>query len=268
MHTSVIAAACALIRIGSNATYAQSQPDNASSHGAGAETKAFPPAGPQTTRKDLTVEQERAAWTLEAASVSKRLGLDEKQAAEVLKAYTESRSRYTAALESLRKQLPDVHDVAAGAGGGGNVRTTRAVLETKKFERQKLDSALAPILSPEQSMRAIKALGLFSGQWDQMVHEIAGLKLVASDQQLALESVHDYILSIDAANALNRDPNATPGATRSAVHDAEQKLADSLKAILTAEQLSSLTFLKFRTHTGGSTGGGEIPRKPTSNSGT
>lgn len=219
-----------------------------------------PGAGP---REAMSPEKSKAAWDVQATGVAKRLTLKDEQTKAVVKAYAEARTSHQAAAEKLREELAnkasegnkdeknekkDKKDrkpegkpegekqrPAAGGGRGGfGAEALKAMEELNTSERAKLEKALAATLSAEQTTKALASLGTFNRQWDGMASTIAGFKLEAAKQQTALEAIEDFVVAQSKARAGAGDGDRE--ATRTAMQESRQTLAESLKKVLSEDQ--------------------------------
>jgi len=213
------------------------------------------PGGGMRGGQQLSPEQAKAAWELQASTVAKRVGAKDDQVKSVVKAYIEARESHNAASEKMRRDMMEKAREAGGAdpaaGGGGGARGAmgemqKAMEALNTAERAKLQKALAGILSVDQAAKANASLGTFNRQWDTMVDTIAGFKLESAKQTKALSAIEDFVVASTKARTLEDRE-----ASRDATQDARDTLQDTLDATLTEEQLA-----KFRGSMGGGRGMG------------
>ena len=235
--------------------WAQPQPDSGQGQG---QNRPRPPRGDQGGRpQELSAEKAKAAWELEATAVSQQIGLNDSQTAAVVKAYSNARTSYAAASEKLRKDMQAKRD-AAGDGDNGNSRgeAMKAMNDLTTAEKGKLQAALASSLTPDQVTKAVEPLGTFNPGWDRMVDQISGYKLTAANQQTALKAIQDYVVSTGKARASMQGGGGDRDAMRTAMQDAQQKLNDSLKKVLSADQMTKFDSVMPRGRGGRGGGGG------------
>lgn len=186
-------------------------------------------------RQAMTEEQSKAAWTLEANGVSKRLGLDADKTKAVAKAYAEARESYDKAqrdhMQKMRDKMRDSDDPAALRS-----EMMKEMEEMNKTEKDKLEKALSSSLSSEQVTKAMGSLGSLAmgRQWDNMAHSISEFKLDASKQESALNAVEDYVVAL--SKAPRPGPNADREEMQKTMKETRDKLNESLKKILSEEQ--------------------------------
>lgn len=223
------------------------------------------PEGAGQPREALSAEKTKAAWELQATGVAKRLTLKDDQVKAVVKAYTEARTSHNTAAEKLREELankasegnkdekkdkkdakpegkpdakPDGEKRPGGAGGRAGMRPEAAkkMEELNTAEREKLQKALGATLTTEQTTKAVASLGTFSRQWDTMADAIAGFKLEAAKQQTALEAIEDFVVAQGKARTTSEGDR---DAVRTAMKESREKLAESLKKVLSEEQVKT-----------------------------
>ena len=74
--------------------------------------------GRQAPREAMDPEASKAAWSIQATGVAKRLGLDAKQTESLVKAYGEARESQRAAADAVRKQAREQMRDRGGQPGG------------------------------------------------------------------------------------------------------------------------------------------------------
>lgn len=211
-----------------------------------------PRAGP---REQMPPEKAKAAWALEATGVSKRVGASDDQAKAVVKVYTEARESQAMAADKMRQEQREKARQGGGDDGGGRAgpgnEGMKAMEEMNAKEREKLQKSLGATLSADQTTKAMASLGTFNRQWDQMADAIAGFGLEGAKQQEALNAIEDFVI---AQGKIRPGAGAGGGdreAVRSAMQESRQKLNETLKKALSAEQ-----FAKFEETTRGGRGPG------------
>lgn len=210
-------------------------------------------------------EKAKAAWSLQATGVAKRVGADDAQIKAVVLAYTEARESQGVASDKMRKEMAEKAaknresgDDAGGPGGPGgrggfNAESMKAMEDMNAKERDKLKKALAATLSQDQTTKALASLGTFNRQWDGMADILAGFGLDAKKQQDALNATEDFVVAQAKARAGAAGGGGDPEAMRTAMQETRQKLMDSMKKILSEDQMG-----KFE----GSMRGGRGPGGP------
>jgi hypothetical protein len=219
------------------------------------------PPGDRAPRELLSPEKAKAAWTVEATGVAKHVGASDDQAKAVVIAYAAARESQAKASEKTRQELMEKAQKAGGDDGGPGGRGglgaegMKAMEEINAKEREKLHKALAATLSADQTTKAMASLGTFNRQWDLMVDTIVGFGLDGAKQQDALNAIEEFVVvqgkirpGAGAAGGGDRE------AMRSAMQESRQKLNDSMKKVLSADQLT-----KFEEAT---RGGGRGPGGP------
>ncbi|MCC6426110.1 MAG: hypothetical protein IT435_04745 [Phycisphaerales bacterium] len=209
-----------------------------------------PPRQPGGGRGQLSPEKAKAAWALQATAVAKHLGVEDAKVADVVKAYTAARESQEAAVEKLRSNP----DASPGDAGGGARDMRRALEEANKAEREKLEKSLAAVIGADHAAKATASLGSFSRQWDTMADAIGEFKLEAPKQQEALNAVESYI----AAQGKMREQvqSGDRDAVLKLMQESRQQLTDSLKKVLSEEQLKKFESSMGRGGRGGPGGGG------------
>lgn len=189
----------------------------------------------------LSPEKSKAAWEMQATSVSKQLGLDADKTKAVVKAYTEAREGQTAAYNKLRDEaMQKLRDGGApggegGANGGRMAEMNKAFEDLNTQERGKLEKSLtAAGLTSDQTTKAVASLGTFNRSWDVLVDTVSGFGLEAAKQQEAFKAIEHFVVASGQASTADLE------ARRTAMTEARTKLMDSLKPILNDEQLSKV----------------------------
>lgn len=200
---------------------------------------------------NLSPEKAKAAWELQAAGVAKHLGLDAEKSKTLTKAYVEARESHVAASDKLRQEAMEKMRDNTGDPQNRGADMMKALEDLNTSERAKFEKAVAGVLTPDQSTKALASLGTFNRQWDTMTDNLASFKLEPAKQQEAFQAVEQYVVAASAARTGDRE------AMRTAMQDARTKLLDSLKTVLSEEQ-----FAKFEAtiapggRMGGPGGGG------------
>lgn len=210
-----------------------------------ADAGAPQPGGPGGARpQQLSPEKAKAAWEVEATGVAKRAMVEDAKIKDVVKAYSEARASYDAAAEKMRAEMrAKAEDKGGGndkggGGGGRGAEMMKAMEDLNKAEREKLQKALGAAVSQDQTTKLMASLGTFNRQWDAMADSISGFGLEAKKQQDALNAVEDYVVA--QAKIRGGGPDADPEARRSANQESRTKLTDSLKKVLSEEQMKKL----------------------------
>jgi hypothetical protein len=184
----------------------------------------------------LSSEDAKKAWALEAQHVAGKLELSKEAAIKLTEAFAAARTSYSKAMEAKREELrADTGDRSSRYAAYRKVQE-----EVTKAEREKLEKALAAFLNKEQVQKVLERLGSFSGQWDRMVHTLAGFEL-GEKQPDALELVNQHV--VDQAKLF--ESVTGPGADFMALRDKfvalKEKLDKSLAPLLSEEQMTKWT---------------------------
>ncbi len=236
--------------------------------------------GRQAPREAMSPEVMKTAWTIQATGVAKRLGFDAKQTETLVKAYADARESQRAAADEVRKQAREQMRDRGGEPGGEGGRppeggrpadgerprrergaaggAMQAMEEANKVQREKFTKALGDAgLGSEESRKAVESLGLFSPVWDGMANVIAGFQLDEAKQQQALEAVEAFVVasaSVRGGGGEDREK------ARETMTTARTKLNDTLKGILSEEQMKKFEQLSARGM-GGAGGRGQRPER-------
>lgn len=172
--------------------------------------------GPQ-----LEPEQAEAAWTLAARGVAKDLRLDDEGTAQLVDAYTTARASHRRSVELQY--------------GAGDFQVYREIAEE---ERAKLETALNDFLKTRNVGKAMASLGTLSGEWDSMLHTLAGFDLGDKKLFKALPLLTKYVIDFDKARSkaiADQDFQSIRGARAKL----KAKLDSRLAKILSKEQLTT-----------------------------
>ncbi|MBL8999525.1 MAG: hypothetical protein JNK25_00135 [Phycisphaerae bacterium] len=203
--------------------------------------------GRQGMAQPLTPEKSRAAWELQARSVASSLGFDAEQTKATIEAYLAARTSHTEASDKMRKELMDKARDEGAQGAFAEIQ--QKTEELMKSEREKLEKSLSSKLSADQVQKAISPLGSFNRQWDTMTDALAGFGLDAAKMKDAQSAVQTYIVAVDKARA-----GGDREALRTATQEARKTLTDTMKGILSEDQMA-----KFQATLGGGRGMGGRP---------
>lgn len=200
----------------------------------------------------LTAEKAKAAWELEAKGVSKSIGLNADQTTKVIAAYSQARTDNNKSMEKLRTEMREKAEAAAGDDAAPEDRAAamqemqKKLAEARKADADKLSAALAKDLSSDQVTKAMKSLGSFNPSWDNMVNTIAEFNLGEDKTYQALTPIETYVIAVEKVrDSTDRE------AMRTAMTEARDTLHDSMKKILSEEQMG-----KFQRSVGGGRGMG------------
>ena len=173
----------------------------------------------------LSDEKQEAAWSLEARSVAKVLELDGSDSAKLVAAFQAARKEYLAGLRGLGTSID-------------------AVRQHNEDQRAKLQASLQGSLSADQAKSAVAtlgaALGPYNKRWDTLADALAGLNL-ADDQlfgALKVIGMHYAMLEKTRGEAM---ANFDLSGLTAVVTEAQAKLAEDLGAILSEEEMQSLS---------------------------
>ena len=207
------------------------QPQNRPEHGNRQDQpergeRGQPGQGMRGFGQQLSAENAKAAWEVQAGGVAKRLKLSDEKATATVAAYSTARESHSAAFEKLRQEMQ-------GQGGGGGI--FRAMQDLNRSEGEKLEKALGAKLSAEETKKAMESLGTFNFGWDTMAFSIHGMKLEADKQQQALDAIETFVVASERlrANMMDGDRQEMMERTR----QNREKLSESLKKVLTEEQM-------------------------------
>ena len=201
------------------------------------------PGGPGA-RQRLSPEKLKAAWEVEAKGVAKSLTLNDELTTKTVAAYSEARESQGAAMEKLNRDFADKQRAARSGGegdspGGADAsREQRAAqiaerqkqaADLNKAEREKLQTALAKFMNPEQTTKALATLGTFNPRWDAMVDAVVGYKLDEAKSTEALTAIQTFVEQVGKAGEMGpRGGSPDP--------DARKQLTDTMKKLLNEEQ--------------------------------
>ncbi len=207
------------------------------------------PANPGM-RPMMTPEQSKAAWELEATHLAKTLGFSGDQTKATVAAYTDARKSQMEAMEKLRQEViakaQQGGEDGAPRRGGMGAEMQKAFADLNKTEKAKLESALSKSLSADQVSKALPALGSFNVQWDAMTNTLVGFKLDAAKNDEAMTATQTYVTAF--AKAMENEDRE---ASRAANQEARKALGDTMKKVLSEEQLG-----QFQRYIGGGRAGG------------
>lgn len=208
------------------------------------------PGGPGGGGGQMSAEKSKAAWEAQAASVAKRLGYNDEQTKAVTKAYLEARESYNTAsakareeamkkMQEEREKNQDNQD--GGRRGAGMAEMQKAMEAVTKAEKEKFEKALPGSLSGDQRSKTIASLGAFNRQWDTLTDTLLGMKLDAEKQQTAMAALEDYSAAVGklrpSGGAATPPSDADREKMRTEMESARKKLTDSLKAVMTDDQI-------------------------------
>ncbi len=228
--------------------------------------------------QQLSPEQQKTVWEMEAKHVSSNAGLNESETAQVVTTYEVTRENHNKAIAEIRAKAAESRarrgggeggageGAAGGAGGAGGgtgaggaggeggrgagaamaSEMQKAVAEATKTERASFETSLNAFLKPEQAAKVLEGLGNYDGQWDRLTWALAGLKLEGDTLTKAMNTPQTYTAAIIKARDIT-----DPQARRTANTDARQKMQEEMKSILNEEQ-----FGKFQQAAGPQAGGG------------
>lgn len=193
------------------------------------------PAG----RPVLPPEQAKQAWELEVKHLGAELGLNDKQVADAVKAYSEVREAHGKGLQDLTQKFRPPR----GEDGQFDPEAQRAQADEmrKAFEdlntsnREKLKTELAKSMTSEQVDKAMIPLGTFNPNWDAAVITVVGFKLEADKQETSMDAMLKYVTTIGAAYG-----STDRAALRTANQTARRELNETMKPLLTEEQFGKL----------------------------
>ena len=214
------------------------------------------PGNPGRGRARLSPEKAKAAWEIEAKGVAKGLSLNDDLTSKTVAAYTEARESQSAAMEKLMRDIAEKGRSArggegdsGGAGGEGSrgdqrAEQQKAFADLNKSEKDKLQTALAKFLNPEQTTKAVTTLGTFNSRWDAMVDAVVGFKLDEAKHTEALTAIQTFVEQAAKAGEMGpRGGSPDP--------EARRQLTDTMKKLLNDEQ-----FGQFQRIAGGRAPGG------------
>ena len=223
-------------------------------------------------RTALTPEQATTAWSWQARSASRALGLEESTTDTVVELYGKSRKSLDDALTALRES-----DGAAGSGDGASPAGLGGIgglddlgdmgsigdlagaagLSAKDLTaaaRDQLGAALGGVLDVEQAKAAMSSLGSFSRRWDGMTNTIVGFELDESSTFAALEPVRAYVAEL---GEVQRAGDGDREAMRSGYQKAGRKLSAGLGKTLDPEQVKQVETSMRRMRPQGQRGNGQ-----------
>ncbi len=196
-----------------------------------------PPPGPhQRPDMMLSPEQAEEAWNLEANHVARKLELSPDLSTKLAAAYVQARRDHGMAMR----------DALGGPRGGGprggdrqdGAPDAERVREIERMRREKIDEARASLqksisafLNESQTTEAVRRLGGFSRQWDQMALTLKKFNL-GDQQSAAMELAHEY--TIEAEQMLQDGPT---GSLRDQLKARRDVLDTAVGKYLTAAQL-------------------------------
>ena len=222
----------------------------------------------------LSPEQQKTVWEMEASHVSTGAGLSDVEIPQVIAAYQLTRENHNKALAEIRAKAAEARrgrgrggeggeggagggegGGAGGAGGAGGPppaqgEMQKAVTEATKHERTAFETALNGFLKPEQTAKVVEGLGNYDAQWDRLTLALSGLNLDAATLTKAMDSTQAYSGAVIKAREMTDRQ-----AQREANTAARQKMQDEMKTILNEEQYG-----KFQAATSPPGGGRAGPR--------
>ena len=209
-------------------------------------------AGADAADGMVSPEKAKAAWEVEAKGVAGRLGLDAEKTKALAKAYSDARESHTAAQTKMFDEM---------RGGGGDRTEMRQKMEDmNKAEREKFEKALGATVNADQKTKVMGSLGTFNQQWDRVADAIVGFNLEPKKHQDVLNAVEDWVVAQGKARA-----NMAGGdreAAQTAMQESRKKLVDTVKPLLTEDQLGKFEAAMGRGGRGGPGGpGGNPPRR-------
>src|SRR5689334_8063253 len=151
MHTLRLVVCCAAVGTMGLSALAQDGAGKAERPPARQPRPDGPPPG-AGQREPLSPEKAKAAWTLEATGVAKRIGASDDQAKGMVKAYAEARESQAKASDKTRQEIMEKArggDEGGGGRGGFSTEGLKAMEEMNAKEREKLQKALAATLSAD-----------------------------------------------------------------------------------------------------------------------
>jgi len=220
-----------------------------------------PEGGPRPRREgqmppQLPLEKATAAWEVEAKNVARSLGLSADQTKQVVATYGDARKSHYDAAAKLRQDMADKMKEARESGKSPDeMREAMDDIQKQReqlveTQRTKLKTELSKTLTGDQLTNAMTPLGTFNPNWDTMVDAIIGFKLDEAKNNDSLSAIEKYVVVISKPRSVD-----DPQANRAANQEARKKLLDTVKPLLSDEQLGTFQ----RTLTGGGRGPGGRP---------
>lgn len=201
--------------------------------------------------QQLSDEDAKAVWNIQARSVSRKIGVAREDAGKVSAAYLASRENYQKAMTELR---------ASSGGGRGGFQGFR---EAAAKERGKLEEALKGILKDKQLTEAMASLGTFDRQWDGFTNTLRGFELERPKRQEAMSLTIAYVSEVYKAREEAME-NEDFQAMREISTKSKTTLDEGMAKVLSEEDQTKWTEATAgRGRRGGGGGGGT--RRPRNN---
>jgi peroxiredoxin len=201
----------------------------------------------------MTPEESATAWSWQARSAGRALGLEESTTDTVVEIYGKSRKSLEDALRAAREAgIPGEGQAPAGIGGLGDLAGAAGLSasDMTTAAREQLAAALGGVLDAEQAKAAMASLGTFSRRWDGMTNTIIGFGLDESSTFAALEPVRAYVVELgEVQRSDDRD------AMRQASQEASKNLSKGLEATLEPAQVRKVQQSMMRGRPQGGRGG-------------
>jgi hypothetical protein len=201
--------------------------------------------GRQAPRSQMTTEQSKAAWEIQAKSVASQLGVVDAQAMTTV--YVTARKSYRDAVGAARAAARKDPEVAGGGDDGGqgpvgrNGRNGRGrrgsdsrFAKVRDAEREKLQSALEPYVQAENLKTAVSILGSFDRSYDGMTNTLLGFKLGDEKTMKAMASLNESVVARGKLAGMDRENR------RDAMMDMRDDLMAGLSVVLDSEQMEAL----------------------------
>ncbi len=173
----------------------------------------------------LSPEDAKAAWKVQAMSVSKDLDLSKEKRGVLTEAYVAARESHQKGLEEL------------SSGEDGGRRNYEAYRDVAEKERAKLKTAIKDALTEEQIDKAMPLLGSFNRRWDTFVHALAAFELDRKAKGSALKLINVYVVGYNKAMS-----EAIASRSFDSVRDSLTKLKETLDTgmakVLSEDQLA------------------------------
>lgn len=177
--------------------------------------------GPQ-----LSPEESAKVWQLQSDTVARNLKLSPENGTKLAAAYKTSR-------ESQGKAMREAMQAGGGGGGGGMM----AMLESNKAEKGKFETAVKGFLTPEQTPKAVEALGTFNRNADRFTSVLDKMGLEKATQEKALDALNTFV--VDSGKAMDKAIESQDmQAMRSSSTELKGKLDDAMGKILSADQVT------------------------------
>jgi predicted peptidase len=177
----------------------------------------------QDGRTALSLDDAKAVWKLQLASVSEDLGIKDEAVVELAKVYFAARESHRA----LEQKLPT----------GDNRKRRQANRRLTAESRGKLKDALKDVFEEEQLGKVTTALSPFSVTWDTYVHTVSTFKLENEPQAKAIRLINKHNVEIAAKLAEIR-ANQDWSSLQPTAQAMKKDLDTALSQILSEEQLS------------------------------